>query len=132
MKIVLRGLAVMIGLACSSKSTYVPMGLSPSDSAALREAPKCDSQPRDRTYIPSVVNIPMPPLPIPKSMYGSSVVGVFLIDERGRITDLRMTPAKDHEYGLRLARVWRSMEFRPGHAMDGTPIKGCFQLVMRF
>jgi hypothetical protein len=125
-------LAATVMLACAASPRTIIGGTASNESAAGPQFRRCDSLPRETKYRPQPITMLMPPFPVPQSMRGTSVTSAFEVDERGRITELRMTRAKDPDYGQRLARVWRSMKFRPGKTPDGTPVKGCFQLLMNF
>lgn len=119
-------------LACAGGPKTIIGGTASKDSVAGTQFRRCDSLPREAKYRPQPITMLMPPFPVPSSMHGTSVTSAFEIDERGRITELRMTRAKDADYGQRLASVWRRMKFRPGTTPDGNPIKGCFQVLMTF
>jgi hypothetical protein len=92
-----------------------------------------DSLSRTYAYGPTLVDMPMPPMPVPSAMRSSRVTVVCTIDERGRVVRLSMTPFRDAAYGRRLAKAWRvALQFKPATTLEGVPIKGYYRLTYDF
>jgi protein TonB len=74
-------------------------------------------------YPPLPVEMFLPPMPIPDRLRGFRMIAEFDVDETGRVVSFTFTETKDGGYNRRLRDVLRSIRFRPGSRLDGTPIR---------
>lgn len=81
-------------------------------------------------YIPTLIEMPIPPQPVPDKINGAKVIVNFDIDEKGRIVKIDFTPTKDGGYNRKLNDLFRTFRFRPAVTRDGTPIRAMFQIVI--
>ena len=81
-------------------------------------------------YIPTLIEMPIPPQPVPKNVNGAKIIVNFDIDERGRILKIEFTPTKDGGYNRRLNDLFKTFRFRPAVTRDGVPIRAPFQIVI--
>ena len=83
-------------------------------------------------YSPTPYEIPLPPMPVPNSLKGDSVIAEFDVDETGRVLSTKFTETGDRGYNRKLAELLRSFKFRPGTTPDGRPIRMKTQIVLFF
>jgi hypothetical protein len=83
-------------------------------------------------YPPSAIELALPPMPIPKSLAGDSVIAEFDVDERGRVLSVKFTDTGDRGYNRKLEEVLRTIRFRPGTTPNGQPIWMKTQIVYQF
>jgi protein TonB len=74
-------------------------------------------------YPPLPVEMFLPPMPIPDRLRGFRMIAEFEVDETGRVVSFTFTETRDGGYNRRLRDVLRSIRFRPGSRLDGTPIR---------
>lgn len=85
-----------------------------------------------QNYSPTPYEIPLPPMPVPNSLKGDSVIAEFDVDETGRVLSTKFTETGDRGYNRKLADLLRSFKFRPGTTPDGRPIRMKTQIVLFF
>lgn len=82
---------------------------------------------------PVLLGMPMPLMPIPKTMFKTTVTAVCTVNEQGRITRISLTRPRDPEYGRKLVSEWRaSLRFKPATTRDGAPTKGYYMIKFEF
>ncbi|MFL5616537.1 MAG: hypothetical protein ACJ796_22920 [Gemmatimonadaceae bacterium] len=74
-------------------------------------------------YAPTVLEMFIPPLPVPDKVRGSKIVAEFDVDSTGRVLAYDFTPTKDGAYNKRLAEVLRGFRFRAGTTPQGQPLR---------
>ena len=85
-----------------------------------------------QNYSPTPYEIPLPPMPVPNSLKGDSVIAEFEVDETGRVLSTKFTETGDRGYNRKLAELLRNFKFRPGTTPDGRPIRMKTQIVLFF
>lgn len=83
-------------------------------------------------YTPTLIEMPLLPLPVPKKVQGFKLTVTFDIDEKGKILDVKFTPTKDGGYNRKLDDLFRTFRFRPGTTLDGVPIRSKYQYGIDF
>ena len=81
---------------------------------------------------PQVVDMNLPPMPVPAQVRGTEVIVEFDIDSTGRVLDFRFTETPDGSYNRKMASTFRSLRFRPGTRPDGSPLRMKAQITYRF
>ena len=81
-------------------------------------------------YPPRVLELFIPPMPVPDKARRSHVVAEFDVDSTGRVLSFDFTPTKDGDYNKRLREVFRGFRFRPGTTPDGRPLRMKAQLTI--
>ncbi len=74
-------------------------------------------------YLPQMIEMFIPPLPVPRKVAGTTLVAVFDVDSTGRLLKVDFTPTPDGGYNKKLREILNSFRFRPGTRPDGTPIR---------
>jgi hypothetical protein len=74
-------------------------------------------------YAPQVIEMFIPPLPLPRKVAGARVRAVFDVDSTGRVLGVDFTPTADGGYNRKLKEVFTAFRFRPGTRPDGTPVR---------
>ncbi len=74
-------------------------------------------------FLPQMIEMFIPPLPVPRKVAGTTLVAVFDVDSTGRLLKVDFTPTPDGGYNRKLREVLASFRFRPGTRPDGTPIR---------
>ena len=93
---------------------------------------KLDSLLRSGAPIPTLLEVPMVPIPISRQMNGAKVDAVFTVDENGKITRLSLKQPIDRKYGQALVRQYLTAKFRPAQRADGTRVPGVYMLSYDF
>lgn len=83
-------------------------------------------------YPPTPYEVPLPPMPIPSSVKGDSIIAEFDVDETGRVIAMKFTETGDRGYNRRIGELLRSFKFRPGTTPEGRPIRMKTQVVFHF
>jgi protein TonB len=76
-----------------------------------------------KNFPPTLIDMFLPPFPVPNSVKGSSLTAEFDVDSTGRVLDVKFSETRDGDYNRRLMSVLRAMKFRPGHSPDGAPLR---------
>ncbi len=74
-------------------------------------------------YLPQMIEMFIPPLPVPRKVAGTTLVAVFDVDSTGRLLKVDFTPTPDGGYNRKLKEVLNGFRFRPGTTTDGRPIR---------
>lgn len=74
-------------------------------------------------YPPTVVALPILPLPIPSKVRPYKMVARFEVDEQGNATLLDFNPSRDSGYNKRIREMLAEIRFRPAVGMDGRPVR---------
>jgi protein TonB len=74
-------------------------------------------------FLPQMIEMFIPPLPVPRKVAGTTLVAVFDVDSTGRLLKVDFTPTPDGGYNRKLREVLASFRFRPGTRPDGTPVR---------
>jgi protein TonB len=80
------------------------------------------------TYIPTLIEMPIPPQPVPEKINGSKVIVNFDIDAQGKILGIEFTPTRDGGYNRKLNDLFKTFRFRPAVTHDGVPIRAKYQM----
>ncbi len=71
----------------------------------------------------------IPPMPIPNRAKGRSVTVLFMVNEKGDVTDVELDPGTgDSGFNRRLVQACMEYRFRPATRMDGTPVASVFPI----
>jgi protein TonB len=81
-------------------------------------------------YIPTLIEMPIPPQPVPKNVNGTRVIVNFDIDVTGKILKVEFTPTRDGGYNRKLNDLFHTFRFRPAVTRDGVPIRAMYQVVI--
>jgi protein TonB len=81
-------------------------------------------------YPPKVMELFIPPMPVPDKARRSHIVAEFDVDSTGRVLSFDFTPTKDGDYNKRLREVFHGFRFRPGTTPDGRPLRMKAQLTI--
>ncbi len=76
----------------------------------------------DTIYPPSVVALPILPLPIPSKVRPYRMVARFEVDTLGNAKLLDFSPSRDAGYNRRIKEMLLEIRFRPAVRLDGRPI----------
>lgn len=74
-------------------------------------------------YPPTVVALPILPLPIPAKVRPYKMVAQFEVDSTGQATLIGFNPSRDSGYNRRIRQMLLEIRFRPAVTMDGRPVK---------
>jgi hypothetical protein len=74
-------------------------------------------------FPPQMIEMFIPPLPVPRKVAGTTLLAVFDVDSTGRLLKVDFTPTPDGGYNRKLREVLQGFRFRPGTLPDGTPIR---------
>lgn len=74
-------------------------------------------------YPPQMIEMFIPPLPVPRKVAGTTLLAVFDVDSTGRLLKVDFTPTPDGGYNRKLREVLNSFRFKPGTLPDGRPIR---------
>jgi protein TonB len=74
-------------------------------------------------YPPTVVALPILPLPIPGKVRPYKMVAQFEVDSTGNARLLGFNPSRDAGYNRRIREMLMEIRFRPAVTMDGRPVK---------
>lgn len=74
-------------------------------------------------YPPTVVALPILPLPIPARVRPYKMVAQFEVDTTGQARLIGFNPSKDSGYNRRIRQMLLEIRFRPAVTMDGRPVK---------
>lgn len=74
-------------------------------------------------YPPTVVALPILPLPIPAKVRPYKMVAQFEVDTTGQARLIGFNPSKDSGYNRRIREMLLEIRFRPAVTMDGRPVK---------
>ena len=86
----------------------------------------------EANYPPTPYEMPLPPMPIPNSLRGDSVIAEFDVDQTGRVVSMKFTDTGDRGYNRKLEELLKTIKFRPGTTPDGRPIRMKTQVVYQF
>ena len=81
-------------------------------------------------YPPRVMELFIPPMPVPDKARRSRIIAEFDVDSTGRVLSFDFTPTKDGDYNKRLNEVFRGFRFRAGTTPDGRPLRMKAQLTI--
>lgn len=76
-----------------------------------------------RTYPPTVMNLPILPLPVPAKVRPYTLIAYFDVDEKGNSTLLRWNASPDRDYNRKIEAMLKDVHFRPAVKWDGTPVR---------
>lgn len=74
-------------------------------------------------YPPTVVALPILPLPIPSKVRPYKMVAQFEVDSAGNARLLTFNESRDSGYNRRIRQMLMEIRFRPAVTMDGRPVK---------
>jgi hypothetical protein len=74
-------------------------------------------------YPPTVVALPILPLPIPSKVRPYKMVAQFEVDTTGSARLIGFNPSRDAGYNRRIREMLLEIRFRPAVTMDGRPVK---------
>ena len=74
-------------------------------------------------YPPTVVALPILPLPIPARVRPYKMVAQFEVDSTGSARLIGFNPSRDNGYNRRIREMLLEIRFRPAVTMDGRPVK---------
>jgi periplasmic protein TonB len=74
-------------------------------------------------YPPTVVALPILPLPIPSRVRPYKMVAQFEVDSAGNARLLGFNESRDSGYNRRIREMLMQIRFRPAVTMDGRPVK---------
>lgn len=74
-------------------------------------------------YPPTVVALPILPLPIPAKVRPYKMVAQFEVDSAGNATLLGFNESRDRGYNKRIREMLLEIRFRPAVTMNGRPVK---------
>ena len=74
-------------------------------------------------YPPTVVALPILPLPIPPRVRPYKMVAQFEVDSLGNAKLLGFNPSRDGGYNRRIREMLQEIRFRPAVTLDGRPVK---------
>ena len=74
-------------------------------------------------YPPTVVALPILPLPIPSRVRPYKMVAQFEVDSLGNARLIGFNPSRDNGYNRRIREMLLEIRFRPAVTMDGRPVK---------
>ena len=77
----------------------------------------------DETYPPTVISMPILPLPIPGKVRPYKMVAYFEVDTTGNARLLSFNPSKDAGYNKRVREMLLEIRFRPAVRMNGVAVK---------
>lgn len=72
---------------------------------------------------PTVIAIPILPLPIPSKVRPYRMVAQFEVDSVGNARLIGFTPSRDSGYNRRIREMLLEIRFRPAVTLDGRPVK---------
>jgi protein TonB len=76
-----------------------------------------------RIYPPTVVALPILPLPIPAKVRPYKMIAQFEVDTTGTARLIGFNPSRDSGYNKRIREMLLEIRFRPAVTMDGRPVK---------
>jgi protein TonB len=76
-----------------------------------------------RIYPPTVVALPILPLPIPARVRPYKMVAQFEVDTTGSARLIGFNPSRDNGYNRRIREMLLEIRFRPAVTLDGRPVK---------
>lgn len=74
-------------------------------------------------YPPTVVALPILPLPIPAKVRPYKMIAQFEVDTTGTARLIGFNPSRDSGYNKRIREMLLEIRFRPAVTMDGRPVK---------
>ena len=74
-------------------------------------------------YPPTVVALPILPLPIPSKVRPYKMIAQFEVDSTGTAKLLAFNESRDNGYNRRIREMLLQIRFRPAVTMDGRPVK---------
>ena len=74
-------------------------------------------------YPPTVVALPILPLPIPAKVRPYKMIAQFEVDSTGNATLLAWNESRDRAYNKRIREMLLEIRFRPAVTMSGRPVK---------
>jgi hypothetical protein len=74
-------------------------------------------------YPPVVLDMFLPPLPLPSNVRGTRVIVEYVVDANGRVVDWKYNHTRNKDYNKALDAVFKGTRFRPGTTLDGTPVE---------
>lgn len=74
-------------------------------------------------YPPTVVALPILPLPIPAKVRPYKMVAQFEVDSTGSARLIGFNPSRDNGYNRRIREMLLEIRFRPAVTIDGRPVK---------
>jgi protein TonB len=80
-------------------------------------------------FPPTLIEMFLPPMPVPASVKGHRLIAEFDVDERGKVLSVAFNETRDRGYNGRLRDALKGYRFRPGHRPDGTPIRMKAQVI---
>jgi hypothetical protein len=77
----------------------------------------------DIAYPPTVVALPILPLPVPARVRPYRMVAEFEVDTTGHARLVSFNPSRDAGYNRRIREMLLEIRFRPAVRVDGRPIR---------
>jgi protein TonB len=74
-------------------------------------------------YPPTVVALPILPLPIPSKVRPYKMIAQFEVDSTGNARLIGFNPSRDNGYNRRIREMLLEIRFRPAVTMNGRPVK---------
>jgi hypothetical protein len=74
-------------------------------------------------YPPTVVALPILPLPVPSKVRPYRMVAQFEVDSSGNARLIGFNPSKDASYNRRIREMLLEIRFRPAVRVDGRPVR---------
>ena len=74
-------------------------------------------------HTPSVIQVFMPPFPIPDRIRPYKVVAQFDVDEKGKVLKVAFNESKDRDYNKKMRAMLGEVRFRPATTFEGVPIR---------
>jgi protein TonB len=78
-------------------------------------------------YLPSLIEMPIPPLPVPDKVKGFHFEANFYVSATGKVDSVIVKqPTRDGGYNAKLKELFKTFRFRPATTLDGKPIAGVY------
>jgi protein TonB len=77
----------------------------------------------DETYPPTVISMPILPLPVPGKVRPYKMIAYFEVDTTGTARLLSFNPSKDAGYNKRIREMLMEIRFRPAVRVNGMVVK---------
>jgi protein TonB len=74
-------------------------------------------------YPPTVVSLPILPLPVPPKVRPYKMIAQFEVDTLGNARLIAFNPSRDEDYNRRIRAMLMEIRFRPAVRADGRPVK---------
>ncbi len=101
----------------------VSLPVPPPTPTGIVEASATTGGGNQENYPPSLIDLFIPPTPVPRSVSGARVVAEFDVDEKGKVLSVNFTQTRDRGYNRKLSELFKEFRFRPGTTPDGRAIR---------